>query len=656
MPSRSATSQDFKIIAIRPQTDCDTRLSKVLERGRLYYFYSDYEITEQGITYKDESPDCLYHYRKLRLQICAVAGQNGSGKSTLIELLFMAVNNIARYYKVNPDLKPVQKLRVELFFKTEHFYKITVNGTDVRCFKLDGGKWTGDEELDFRDFFYTIAINYSHYAYNSRELKKGKDWITPLFHKNDGYQTPIVLNPKRDRGNIDINTEDQLVNQRLVANMLRHSDDHVSEFRKLTDHLSATHLVLKLIPRKSQGILYKKNGKEITLEKLNLAKEKIWKRVNSIYDFGLKNIDRKIEANNIALDYLICKLITIAANYEEYTPLFDQNAGNFNWKYINDWLRPLLQDKSHITFKLKQVLHFLKYSELGYHTGMFTLDDLSANIHTVIAQKQTHKIKLIALIPPPIFRTEILLLPVSGEKKINFKVLSSGEKQMIYSVSSILYHLSNLDSVTSQQKKAYRNVNILLEEIELYFHPEMQRNYIRYLRQSIIRLGLERIRKINICFVTHSPFILSDIPDKNVMFLKIINGVAQQTNLNKKTFGANIHDLLADGFFMENGFCGELAMERIKQTIRFLNASKELKEVKAAWEEDKENEALEDRMYELEADADFEERFNHLKMIKSIGEAVIARKLLEMYDDVFGISYEDKIREEITRLQQLIAK
>jgi len=652
MPS----NHDFKIIAIRAQKDCDSRIAKVLERDRFYYFFSDYVIDEKGIQYNNESPDCLYHYGKLQLQISAVAGQNGSGKSTLVELLFMAINNIACRYKINTDLKPIYKLHVELYFKMEHFYKVLVKDTKVQCFKFNGDKWTDDGELDFGNFFYTIAINYSHYAYNGWELKKGRDWITPLFHKNDGYQTPIVLNPMRTKGNIDINTENQLVNQRLIANMLHPFEEGVSYFRKLTDHLSASHLILKLIPKKASGILYKKGNKEITLEKLNLDKQKIWKKINSIYDFGFKAINHEVQANVIALDYVICKLITIAVNYEEYQPLFDQNTGSFNWKYIDQWLRSLLKDNSHITFKLKQTLHFLKYPDLGYHTGIFTLDTLSENIRKVIALKQTHKLKLIALIPPPIFRTEILLQPVKVDaKKINFKLLSSGEKQMIYSVSSILYHLFNLDSVTSQIKKAYRNVNILLEEIELYFHPEMQRNYVRYLRQSIIRLGLTRIRKINICFVTHSPFILSDIPHKNVMFLKIIDGNAQQTNLNKKTFGANIHDLLADGFFMENGFCGELAMERINETIQFLNINKEIKEVRTAWGKDKDNEVLEDSLYELESQVNYDDHLNHLKMIKSIGEAVISRKLLEMYDEVFGISYRDKIKEEIARLQQLIA-
>lgn len=89
-------------------------------------------------------------------------------------------------------------------------------------------RWTwqynGKNSEDLQSLFYTIVINYSHYAYNSLEYQseimgryKKKFWIEALFHKNDGYRTPIVLNPFRERGNIDINVETELAEQRSIA-------------------------------------------------------------------------------------------------------------------------------------------------------------------------------------------------------------------------------------------------------------------------------------------------------------------------------------------------------------------------------------------------------------------------------------------------------
>ena len=88
-------------------------------------------------------------------------------------------------------------------------------------------------------FFYTYISNYSIYAYNTtdyhqesnsdrleelirREKKKTysveyRNWLNGIFHKNDGYQTPIVLSPFRTKGNIDINTENILSRERLIT-------------------------------------------------------------------------------------------------------------------------------------------------------------------------------------------------------------------------------------------------------------------------------------------------------------------------------------------------------------------------------------------------------------------------------------------------------
>jgi predicted ATP-binding protein involved in virulence len=134
----------------------------------------------------------------------------------------------------------------------------------------------------------------------------------------------------------------------------------------------------------------------------------------------------------------------------------------------------------------------------------------------------------------------------------------------------VIYHLINLNSVfkngeisgTIDQNK-YRCINIVFDEVELYFHPEFQRTYINDLLTSFKRINpanIDEISGINICMLTHSPFILSDIPVRNT--LRIDKGKIVPLPLGN-TFGANIHDLLADDFFMENGFMGAVAKKKI---------------------------------------------------------------------------------------------
>lgn len=227
------------------------------------------------------------------------------------------------------------------------------------------------------------------------------------------------------------------------------------------------------------------------------------------------------------------------------------------------------------------------------------------------------------------------ILKDKTEKKSEFEALSSGEKQLIHSISSILYHIKNVDSINLKSGKllGYRNINILLDEIELYYHPEMQRNYLAYLLKMIGKLSLSKIEAVNICLVTHSPYILSDIP--NYFTLKLETGTPKSDDFG--TFGANIHDLLANDFFMKkDGFMGEFAKNEIISATNFL---------KACIDKKQENENTEN------------EKWNKQKiksLISIIGEPLIKNSLKGMYDVAFPLENNDEILEEIERLRNLL--
>ena len=50
-----------------------------------------------------------------------------------------------------------------------------------------------------------------------KNFSEGYSWLSGVFHKNDGFQTPIVISPKRDYGMIDINNENDLSEERLLS-------------------------------------------------------------------------------------------------------------------------------------------------------------------------------------------------------------------------------------------------------------------------------------------------------------------------------------------------------------------------------------------------------------------------------------------------------
>jgi len=148
---------------------------------------------------------------------------------------------------------------------------------------------------------------------------------------------------------------------------------------------------------------------------------------------------------------------------------------------------------------------------------------------------------------------------------ISFNSLSNGEKDFLE------IRLSVLQSIKRCKKKDCKQLILCLDEPENNFHPHWQKNLL----QEILYILREPNLKIELIITTHSPFLLCDIPKQNVIFLdkdensqcKVVNGLKEK----KETFGANIHTLLSDSFFMEDGLMGEFAKNKIDRTIRLLN-------------------------------------------------------------------------------------
>lgn len=106
---------------------------------------------------------------------------------------------------------------------------------------------------------------------------------------------------------------------------------------------------------------------------------------------------------------------------------------------------------------------------------------------------------------------------------------------------------------------------MVFEEVELYFHPELQRKLVKVLIDSIRLVSIDNITGLQMIFITHSPFILSDIPKSNCLFLENDGKPTQRDNM--QTFGANIFDILNSSFFLENGIIGEFAANKIKSIV-----------------------------------------------------------------------------------------
>lgn len=202
--------------------------------------------------------------------------------------------------------------------------------------------------------------------------------------------------------------------------------------------------------------------------------------------------------------------------------------------------------------------------------------------------------------------------------------LSSGETAMLNLFSRIFDYFDNR-LLHIQTEKKHTNYLLLLDESDLGFHPQWKKNFVTilvtFIKDFFTKIGSE----VQIIFTTHDPLTLSDLPNYNIVYLdKDINGKSEIMKYDdlkrpKKSFAANITELLADSFFVKEGLIGKFASDKIDETIKWLNS--------------KEN----------KSDAEY-----HKRLIQNIDEPIIQRKLAEMYSE--------KMKENLSKelLQQEI--
>ncbi len=674
----------FKVVALRPgrpdregkQLQKEQKHLKNLQPGQLYQFYQAYLFNEKNddtIIHDAGKEADLYNQGDLKISISAIVGKNGSGKSTITEFLYLVINKIALAKEIQSTEKLIdEEVYADLFIKLDKLYKISV-GDDIQIFEynLDSDIKTyriskeniNVKKFDLEQFCYTVVVNYSLYGLNTDITG---DWIYPLFHKNDSYQTPIVLNPLRERGNIEVNTEEALAKSRMLSNIL---EPGLIDFENK--------LVPELVPNSVPVMLVLEFDKEKIARKkraLNFKKTndgQIRKIINSLCG---NTQELHLEFESHAKEYIYLKAVQIANRY----PKFRKFKNLSSWltsdaRKLQKYSDALLQDTSHITFKLKQAINYLKYGI--YKEGDNEILSLAKQVQEI---KEISDARTIELVPPSFFKINLVF-----EHGGTFNELSSGEKQQIFSINTIAYHIYNIASVMNDEKSfKYNNINIVFDEVELYFHPEMQRTYINNLLLRISTLALEgAIHNINLLFITHSPFILSDIPASNI--LRLVND--PQTKKSKPvahtepTFGANTHDLLANDFFLEDGFMGEFAKKKINEIIRYLNvqsAWKRLSELEEdaeqkdksiqrarliseliEWKivEDVDAEPTEgkskwmkkelptlEEISQLITDEGFMDKKVYRETISIIGEPILRHKLMDMYHDIFGNDAEER--------------
>lgn len=225
-----------------------------------------------------------------------------------------------------------------------------------------------------------------------------------------------------------------------------------------------------------------------------------------------------------------------------------------------------------------------------------------------------------------------------------FRNMSSGENALLNFFSKLYSFIHNNLTEKSKSLPDKDNYIILLDEADLGFHPIWKKKYIDAILKMIPYFfeSLSIKPRLQIIITTHDPLTLSDLPINNVVFLKKDGdycSVISDTDQNKiqKTFGANITNLLAHSFFVENGLIGDFSKSKIKEVIDWINSHK--KNIKNI---------------DKKSTSEFKEKIEYYKkVINLIDEKVIKIKLTEMITELMPDNeyYNQVIDKEIELLK-----
>ena len=599
----------------------------------VYLWVEDYKnIKEQGFNFSPKF-DCHYDGENLIIKdkdhienlfgedinITAIVGENGSGKSSIIKLILMSI--FYKKYKETDNYKnEIIMLEQELKDKSLFLIINTIDGykkISLNCNPINSSLTELDKDaIDFYSIYFSYMLD---------TLQNKNDyWMWNLYHKSDGYATPILLTPNKFHKDFlqnSINLDDiEYIN-------IKHSIKFYKKemTTKINDFFNPNKIKLYSDnPSTIQNVefdFFGKVGRKFLklndkIEEHGSAKyyENLDKKLKEI-----KELETKKNYKKINLLYIAFKILTSAkSNFQ--TEIYDNLGKWFNEKLYED---TFLEDA--ITLVEENINNIfindtIKYDNekindcIEFHKN--TLPEKGQVLNKLLNRKilELSDIENIFILLVPWLDLELL------ENEKSFNSLSGGQKLFFTFIVNMMYEVSNLI-----QEDGYETINLFLDEVEAGYHPNWQKEFIQNILEALKNIDLKN-KKVNIIFASHSPFILSDLPRENVIFLK--DGKQINALDKKQTFGANIHTLLSDSFFMDGGLMGEFAKSKINKAIGYLN-KKVLSEKEMYYCED---------------------------IISIVGEPIVKRQMQKMLDSkrLSKIDEIDKLKEEMEFIKHRI--
>lgn len=608
---------------------------QIINFGGRYLF----SILESGNVFKEENKNFIpnfYNQNTIAL-VSAIVGRNGSGKSTLLNTIIESINNEYGYLSalIFEDGEKVlvrNKSNVQFEFNYENyrFEATTFYYSPYLDFKTDRSGF--DLSLD-----NTLEKDLE----DIDQIRKANDKVNPIQHLKMRNWIRQIEFTNSELGKKFVELFDLPSNNRNKVTFTRHMIDINHEKDEIQFH--NTPLGFRSVIQ----FIYKKTTLEADI--INKDRPK---------DFSLVRLQKDLLKNYFLMDF-ICLFITQMEKENRYL-----NEGFLKIEY-KEFIR-----KHSGSTALETFFDFLDNHYYKFRESEFTLlpiketKDLINKVYSIIDSVEAENdrdtrnfdwnakaiylehddaIELIKLQNEFLNVVENYYLNESKTIKdlnnnrftrirdfINFQAsersLSSGENAMLNLFSKFYEVFKEI------KKTNLDNLNfVLLDEADLGFHPQWKKQFVTTILDFFDIYFKQLKSRVQIIFTTHDPLTLSDILNYNVVYLdkSSANVVLKRESKPEISFGANITDLLADSFFVNNGLIGDFARNKIQDVIEYINDEKRVEKV---W---------------------ITEPIVAKKMIEQIGEHYLSDKLNDMFLEAFPEFKNEEIKRLVEKIKQL---